>query len=180
MPSNLTKEKLFVGVLALNSDISITSKPFDQRVVELQPAGKQGATKDFYDHMQDAIAYTSLDDYKEVYNWKEEWLYYKFIFNNFEDFTQSIANKEFLQAPLEPPFLELGLRTIGRQKGEGALEDLNEVKKKWGTCIARIELSNSACDQPTGQLLSNFNAYRESEIVRPFLEKVYSNQIFKD
>ncbi len=178
--SNLTKETLFVGVLALNSDISITSNPFAQRVVELKPDGEQGATREFYDHKENALAYTALDDYKEVYNWKEEWLYYKFIFNNFEDFTQSIANREFLQAPLEPPYMELGLRTTGRQKGEGALEDLKEVKKKWGTCITRIELANSSYDQPTGQLLSNFNAYRESDIVRPFLEKVYSTPIFQD
>src|SRR5690606_17161928 len=101
----------------------------------------------FYDHKETdpSIAKVYFDPYKEVYNWSEEWVYYKFIINNYEDFSASIQNHSFLQPSLSPPLtITHPLRNAleNTAKGEGSSEELQEVRNKWGTCITRIELKN--------------------------------------
>lgn len=175
---NNTNEKLFVGVLTLNSDLSITSKPFDGNVIELSPKGTQGDSKLFYDHedTEKSIAKIYLDAYKEVYNWSEEWFYYKFIVNNYEDFSSSIQNQSFLQDSLPPPLTithPTRSAELKKAKGEGSTEELKEVSKKWGTCMTRIELKNPTFNLITAGLKTFLNEYLDSEALAPFIKELY-------
>ncbi|MDQ3016275.1 MAG: caspase family protein [Bacteroidota bacterium] len=169
---NVSKETLYVGVLTLCSDLAITSNPFAGTVIELPP----GKSKKFYDHDEGKVT-VNFDKYKEIYNWKEEWFYYKFIYNNFEDFSASIQNNEFLQPALSPPltltFEEVDLRIA---KGEGS--KLKEVKKKWGTCRTRIELANSSYNVPSGDLVKHSDAYAQSPELAPFIKELYFEEYF--
>ncbi len=170
--TNISKETLHVGVLTLCSDLAITSNPFQGVVIELPP----GASKKFYDH-EDGIVSVNFDTYKEIYNWKEEWFHYKFIFNNFENFSGSIQNGDFLQPALEPPltlsFEEADLRIA---KGEGS--KLKEVKKKWGTCRTRVELVNGSFNIPTGDLVTHSDAYAKSTELAPFIKELYFEEYY--
>ncbi|MGI9542499.1 MAG: caspase family protein [Cyclobacteriaceae bacterium] len=167
---NISDERLYVGLLTLASDIGITSKPFDGKVIELKP----GETKTLYDHRNTKKVYASIDNYKEVYNWKEEWFYYKFIFNNFEDFSAALNDDDYLQPPLDPP-LTLpvdGLRG-SRPKGEGGEEEMEEVVKKWGTCRTRLELANSTYNVVSADLQDFWNVYASSGELGPFIKELY-------
>lgn len=165
--SNISKETLYVGVLALTSDMAITSNPFDNMSVELPP----GETKQFYDHT-DGYASIFIDEYKEVYNWKEEWFYYKFIYNNFEDFTGSLNSDDFLQPALPPPLtVTTDESDRGGSRGEGSR--LKEVKKKWGTCRTKIELANTSYNIITGALEKNLEAYAGDVRLAPFIKELY-------
>ena len=172
---NVSNESLYVGVLTLNSDISITSKPFDGKVIEV----KRGETKTFYDHQAAAKVYASLDDYKEVYNWKEEWFYYKFIFNNFEDFSASLNDKDYLQPALDPPLIiepeTKGVRSA-KEKGEGG--EMEEVVKKWGTCRTRLELANSTYNVVSSELKDLWETYTSSNELSPFIKELYFDEHF--
>lgn len=170
--TNISQENLFVGVLTLGSDLSITSKPFNGIVINL-PAG---ASKTLYDHTQKKQVFATLDKYKEVYNWKEEWFYYKFIFNNFEDFTPSLNSKDFLQPPVDPPRTLPVLKDLRITKGEGG--EVEEVKKKWGTCRTRIELANSTYNMVTGDLLEYAEEYSKSTLLSPFIRSLYFEEEF--
>lgn len=171
---NISNEKLFVGVLTLNSDLSITSKPFDGNVIELAPK----ESKLFYDHKETdpSIAKIYFDNYKEVYNWSEEWFYYKFIINNYEDFSASIQNHSFLQPSLSPPLTithPLRGAEVNKAKGEGSSEELQEIRIKWGTCITRVELKNPTFNVITAGLKTYLDEYLESEELAPFIKELY-------
>ncbi len=174
--TNVSKEKLFIGVLALNSDFSITSKPFDGIVIELEP----GKTKVFYDHKDVAMARVFFDAYKEIYNWKEEWFYYKFIYNNFEDFTSALQDGNYLDPGLDEP-LTIDTSTKGLahtiMRGEGG--DVEEVREKWGTCITRIELANGAYNVISGDLESLWPEYADSAELAPFIKELYFDDLAK-
>lgn len=117
--------------------------------------------------------------YKEIYNWKEEWFYYKFIFNNYEDFSAALNDQDYLQPALNPPLtIEKGtgdLRSF-TPKGEGG--EVEEVKKKWGTCKARIELSNEEYNVISGDLKDLWEAYAASEDLAPFIKELYFEDHF--
>jgi hypothetical protein len=163
---NLTKKTLYVGVVALGSDIGISSLPFEEMVVELGP----GKTKQFYDHT-DGISKISLDRYKEIYNWKEEWFHYKFIYNNFEDFSTTLQD-DFLQDPLPNPLLLETRRS--KTRGEGGSS--KKVREKWGTCLVRMELSNPNYNKLTEALQGEAEGYANSEELSPFIKELYFDQ----
>ncbi|MEP6646834.1 MAG: SGNH/GDSL hydrolase family protein, partial [Saprospiraceae bacterium] len=170
--TNISDENLFVGVLTLGSDISISSKPFNGIVVELPP----GASKTLYDHNQNKEVFATIDKYKEVYNWKEEWFYYKFIFNNFEDFTPSLNNTDFLQPALDHPLILPEIKGLRSARGEGG--QVEEVIKKWGSCITRIELANSTYNIFSGDLLEHQDLYANSKLLSPFIKELYFEEYF--
>ncbi len=170
--TNTSKERLFVGVLTLASDLSITSNPFNGIAVELQP----NSSKTLYDHDGNTVA-VNFDQYKEIYNWKEEWFFYKIIYNNFEDFTPSLKSNDFLQLALNPPItISKTKGAIRSERGEGS--KVKEVKKKWGTCRTRIELANSTYNKITGDLLALADEYGKSEKLSPFIKELYFDEYF--
>ncbi|MEO6131590.1 MAG: caspase family protein [Saprospiraceae bacterium] len=170
--TNLSNEPLFVGVLTLGSDLSITSKPFEGNVVLLAP----GKSKTLYDHNQKKEVSITLDSYKEVYNWKEEWFYYKFIFNNFEDFSPALNTTDFLQPALDPPLTLPDTKGLRSARGEGG--EVEEVQKKWGTCRTRIELANSSYNIFSGHLLEHQEEYGKSKLLSPFIKELYFEEHF--
>lgn len=173
---NRSDETLFVGVLTLNSDLSITSKPFQGKVIELGPR----QSKTFYDHTQKQLVMTTLDAYKEVYNWKEEWFYYKVIFNNYEDFSTTLNDTAFLQPALPPPLtIDKSTHTLRLMaaRGEGG-SDYEEVRKKWGTCSARIELANADYNMISGDLKELWEDYASNTDLAPFIKELYFEDHF--
>lgn len=163
--TNTTNEKLYVGVLMLNSDFGITAKPFDEQVIELEP----GQSKMFYDHQNKPVT-AYIERYKELYNWKAEWFHYKFIINNFEDF--SITIKDYLQPGLPHPITEFDTRGGAKPKGE---KDTGETPKpkKWCTLKTTVYLSNPSFNRMPDVLKSQWHLYIKDKILRPFLKAVY-------
>ncbi len=170
---NISTQRLYVGVLTLNSDLSITSKPFDGKVIELEP----NAAKTFYDHKADKV-FTSLDHYKEVYNWKEEWFYYKFIYNNYEDFSASLNDQDFLQPAAEAPLTVQSLRRTLAETARGEGGEMEEVVKRWGTCVTRLELANTTYNAISGDLKDSWDEYSSSILLSPFIKELYFEEFF--
>lgn len=172
---NASREKLYVGILALGSDFGITSQPFDGRVIELDP----GKSKTFYDHEADNLVYAVMEQYKEVYNWKEEWFYYKIIYNNYEDFTAALTDKDYLQPPLDPPLtIQPDRMALRGDLARGERGRVKEVKKKWGTCKVRIELANGTYNMITGDLEKLLPQYVDSPELAPFIKELYFEQYY--
>jgi len=168
--TNTSTETLYVAVLTLGSDLSISSNPFYENVVELNP----GNSIQFYNKPGDA-ATVSLDKYKEIYNWKEEWFYYKFIFTNSKELSTSIQTDDFLQPALLPPLIYDPNNANDTNRGEGS--KLKEEKKKWGTCRTRIELANPTYNIPSGDLLKYAEEYGNSDVLSPFIKELYFENI---
>ena len=176
--TNQTANKLYVGALGMYSDMSIMTDPFHQTSQELQPKGEDGDNVTFYYH-KSGITAAFLDPYKEVYNWKTERHYYKFIFNNYEDFTGSMASQtDFLSPALPPPMtIEPETRTLkGKKKGGGALDDLKPVRKKWGTALMTVELPNPNHNKVAGDLKKLWDEYSNHELLGPMISELYPNQ----
>ena len=161
--TNISDEILYIGVLILNSDFEISTTPYEGKVIRLEP----GNEKLFFDHIK-SFAYAGLDNYKEVYNWKSEWFHYKFIINNYDDFTTSLS--DFEQPALDHPI------TKGEMRFTGALEELKEfgqVRKKWGTLKSTIHLKNPTYNIISGDLEKYWDAYTEDERIAPFISNLY-------
>lgn len=175
--NNKSKETLHVGVLTLNSDMSITSKPFKGKSVTLVPGESQ--TILLYNEEDSPVVRASLDMYKEVYNWKEEWFYYKFIYSNDEDFTTSMQGPEFRQPVLEPPlFFKKATKSLTRAaKGEGSGEPPPD-QKKWGTCLTQIKLPNLYHNIIHGNLKELWDQYEASEDMAPLIKELYFDEVF--
>ena len=172
---NVSKQRIYVGVLTLSSDIGITSKPFDGKVIELNP----GESKTLYDHTDQQLVFSSIDHYKEVYNWKEEWFYYKFIFNNYEDFSPLLNDKDYLQPPLTNPLtIEPETKSLKRAQPRGEGGEMEEVIKKWGTCRTRIELANETYNMVSSDLKDLWEEYADSEELGPFIKELYFEEFF--
>ncbi len=171
--SNVSQEKLFVGVLSLNSELGISITPFDGLVIELKP----GESKLFYDHRQKPFAGVFLDSYKEIYNWKQDWVHYKFIVNNYEDFTPSL--EEAKQPGLDHPLMvdiDLGGVRAKRgaiTRGELAGDELDEVVQKWGTYQTTVLFNNPTYNVVSGELSTFWEEYKESEEIAPFIHQLY-------
>lgn len=160
--TNVSTETLHVGVLSLTSDLGISSNQWNKNVVEL----KAGASKLFYDHLGDQ-GEIYFDRYKEIYNWKYEWLHLKFIVNNYEDFTPSL--REYLQPGLDQPL------TLSAEKGERAkgARARSTVRNKWGTLKSTIRLKNPEYNIISGELQTDWEHYQLSEEIGPFINKLY-------
>ncbi|MDX1477932.1 MAG: caspase family protein [Saprospiraceae bacterium] len=162
--TNTSRERLFVGVLVMTSDMGISADPFNNKVIEFQP----GESKVFHDH-EDSETWVFLEPYQEVYNWKEEWIYYKFIYNNHEDFTATLTSPEYLQEGLDPPLTHVDEARGVRRPGDRH----EEVKRKWGTWDIRIELANDTFNRLSGELEHNLSAYVEDDDLAPFITELY-------
>lgn len=163
--TNTSAEKLYVGVLMLNSDFGITAKPFDEQVIELEP----GASKLFYDHKNKTVT-AFVEKYKELYNWKAEWFRYKFIINNCEDF--SIQINEYLQPALPHPVSEYDTRGGSKEKGEKQTGGTPPAKK-WGTLQTTVYIPNPSYNQIPDVFRSQWHLYLADKKLGPFLKAVY-------
>ncbi len=172
---NVSKERLYVGVLTLASDMSIMADPLDDKVVELQP----GESAQFYSNAENDMASVFLDNYKEVYNWKEEWLYYKVIYNNYESFSAAMNDTEYLQPALNAPLtIDLTKDFLRTAVMKGAGTKVREVRKKWGTCRTRVELANAEYNIISGDLKTGWESYATSEALAPFIKELYFEDVF--
>ncbi|MDX1407892.1 MAG: SGNH/GDSL hydrolase family protein, partial [Saprospiraceae bacterium] len=166
---NTSKEDLFVGVLVLTSDLAITAGPYDGKVIKLRP----GESKVFHDH-EDSETWVFLEPYQEVYNWKEEWIYYKFIYNNHEDFTALLNDNAYLQPGLRPPLTIADVPRGVRHAGDPP----EDVREKWGTWDIRIELANDTFNRFSGELEELHEQYAESTELGPFIKELYFDMVF--
>ncbi|MBQ4819454.1 caspase family protein [Aquimarina sp. MMG016] len=164
--SNISNENIFVTVLLLSSDISISSDPFDNLTKELKP----GQSILFYDHYNTAYAGWSFDTYKEIYNWEYDWLNYKFIVNNVEDITASIP--DMLQDPLKHP-ITTELRVT---RGHGPISEFSPKEARWGVYTTSLKLPNPVYNQVSKKLLDNWNWYTNHRITKSFIDILYPNQ----
>ncbi len=163
--SNVSKEEIFVTALLLSSDIAISSDPLDNITKKLKP----GESVLFYEHRSSPYAGWSLDTYKEIYNWKYDWLYYKFIVNNREDITTAIPGMN--QNPLSPPITH-----SGNLMGHGAISDFLPTKTKWDVYTTTLRLHNPAYNIIGKKLLENWDWYTNNEIVAPFINALYTTK----
>lgn len=170
--TNITDNDLYIGVLSLGSDLGISSNPWQKQVIKLNP----GAFKLFYDHRKQHYASASIDMYKEVYNWKDEWFHYKFIVNNFSDFTTALG--DYLQANLEHPFvLSKITKEIESAKSEDAFDFWEEVEDAWGTLKTTIRLANPEYNIVSADLKELQEFYLNSKELGPFIHKLYPNDL---
>ena len=173
--TNVSNEKLFVGVLQLDSAFGITSEFWAEQVIELAP----NQSKYFYDDAESpegSEGYINLDYYQEVYNWSRESLQFKFIVNNFENFTNQLA--EYLQPSLAKPII-LDAFTF---RGGGSPKSIvlrNQVRKKWTTIKTTLHLSNPEYDKVSGGLEAQWDAYIKDEKIAPFISQLYFNQVLR-
>ncbi len=163
--TNVSKETLHIGVLSLNSDLGISSNQWNQEVIEL----KKGASKLFYDH-KESKSEIYFDNYKEIYNWKNEWLHFKFIINNYEDFTPAL--REYLQPGLDQPLTLKGEKG-DNSKGERGIRERAYIKNTWGTLTSTIRLKNPEFNLISGDLATDWEHYQQSEEIAPFLKQLY-------
>ena len=175
--NNTSEETVYVGVLTLNSDLSITSKPLQGNTIALVP--KQSETVLLYKDEPNPVVRAFFDTYKQVYNWKEEWFYYKFIYSNYEDFTTSLSGPDFRQPALEPPLIKTKpTKSKARMaRGEDGGEPEPEIKR-WGTCLTRVELPNLQLNKIVGNLEELWAEYESSEELAPFIKELYFDEVF--
>ncbi|MEW7292043.1 caspase family protein [Aquimarina sp. 2304DJ70-9] len=163
--SNVSKEEIFVTALLLSSDIGISTDLLDHMSKKLKP----GESVLFYEHHSSPYAGWSLDTYKEIYNWKHDWLYYKFIINTREDITTAIPSMS--QNPLSPPITH-----SGNLMGHGAIADFLPEKTKWDVYTTTLRLHNPAYNIINKKLLQNWDWYTNHEIVAPFINALYTTK----
>jgi len=123
--SNKSNKDLYIVVLTLGSNLSISSKPYDNQCVLLP----SGTSKSFYDHLPKPIAYCSLDKYKEVFNWEQEWFHYQFLVNDGENISTSIPF--FLQGGAAPDVRGIDLKNIKQSS-----------KNNWAVYTSKLHLQN--------------------------------------
>ncbi|GAA4278731.1 caspase family protein [Aquimarina mytili] len=163
--SNISNEDIFVSALLLSSDIGISTDLLDNKSKKLKP----GETILFYEHRKTPLSYWTLDAYKEIYNWKHDWLYYKFIVNNQEDITPIIP--DMAQSPLSPPITH-----HGNLMGTGAVDDLELENTKWDVYTTELRLHNPTYNILGKKVLQNWDWYSNDEIVAPFINALYTSK----
>ncbi|WP_025740485.1 caspase family protein [Aquimarina pacifica] len=163
--SNVSNSALFVTALVLSSDFSISSDSLDN----LSKLLKNNESVVFYEHRNTPFVGWSLDTYKEIYNWKNDWLHYKFIVTTKEDITTSIPDMN--QGSLQGPITHLG-----NQMGHGAITDFLPSKAQWGIYSSTLLLTNPAYNTIGKKMQNHWEYYSTNEIVAPFINKLYANQ----
>ena len=168
--TNISKQNLHVGVLSLTSRFGIFTDPWDDKVIEL----KKGASKIFYDHYKETAAAVRLESYQEVYNWPYEWVNYKFIVNNYEDFSASLP--DFVQPSLDKPLMisrRTKRLTRSTSKDVFNLANFRKFRKQWGTVSTSVQLINPEQNLITGNLDACWDDYMKSEEMGPFIGRAY-------
>ena len=168
--TNISDETIFVAVLVMNADFSIEASPWQKQVIKLEP----GQFKFFYDHKSSLYSGIKSECYKDLYNWRLDWLHYKFIINNYDDFTTSI--NDFLQPGLDHPIVSSDPNRHQKLRAGFALSDLEEVTRKWMTLKTTIQLPNPFPNSTKGYLEQNLEHLKSDEIVGPFLSQLYFNR----
>ncbi len=163
--SNPSKEEIFVTALVLSSDISISSDPLDHMTKKLKP----GESVMFYEHRDAPSAGWFLDRYKEIYNWKQDWLYYKFIVNSHEDLSTSIPDMN--QPALPPPMTHMG-----NLMGSGHISNIRPGKAKWDVYTTNLNLINPTHNILGKDVLEHWDWYSNNEVVAPFINFLYTQQ----
>ncbi len=163
--SNISNEEIFVTGLLLSSDLAILTDPLDNKTKHLKP----GKSIMFYEHTSSPYAGWSLDSYKEIYNWKHDWLYYKFIVNTGEDITTTIPGMQ--QNALSPPITH-----FGNMMGHGAVCDFLPEKTKWSVYSTSLKLINPDYNIISKKIRNNWDWYSEHDIVAPFINRLYTRQ----
>ncbi len=161
--SNISKQEIFVTALLLGSDLAISSDPLDHQTKQLKP----GESIMFYEHSSAPYAGWSLDSYKEIYNWKHDWLIYKFIVNDKEDITPSIPDMN--QVGLTPPMTH-----YGNLMAHGAISDFLPDKTKWAIFTSSLQLINPNYNTTGSKIIDNWEWYSNHEIVAPFINSLYT------
>ena len=164
--SNLSKKELYILVLILGSDLSISAGAFNKQSVLLSP----GEFKFLYNHLPEATARCFLDTYKEVYNWKQEWFHYKFIVCEEGDISGSTT---FLQKRVYPPLLRSNPMHFVGVKG------YTKQKKYWTIHTSTIYLKNPTYNKISGELEKYLDWYLTDKRVAPFLKKLYPKSAFQ-
>ncbi|MFT6359773.1 MAG: hypothetical protein ACJAYJ_004007 [Saprospiraceae bacterium] len=164
--TNETNGKLYVAALMMNNDMAISSAPFDGQVIELEPK----TSKLFYDHMDDTFGAVVVDKYKEFYNWKAEFFHFKFIVNNFENFSDILP--EFVQPALPNPITNVR-KGDEKMVSKGGIVPRDNKPRKWGTLKTTIWLNNPHYNEIHGKLAKNWDDYQKDERLSPFFEHLY-------
>lgn len=153
--TNKTNKNLYILVLTLGSNISITSKPYDNQCIIL-PSGK---SKFFYDHLPEPIAWCSLDTYKELFNWEKEWFHYKFLINDRADISTSIPF--FLQGTSSP-----NVRGI-------VLREKKDQKSTWTTYTSTIQLENPSYNIFDKEKAKILKKHLDNPRIAPLIMEIY-------
>ncbi len=163
--SNVANEEVYVSALLLSSDLAIFTDPLDHKTKHLKP----GESVLFYEHSSAPYAGWSLDSYKEIYNWKHDFLHYKFIVNNNTDITSALP--EMQQAALSSPITH-----HGTMMGHGAISDFMPQKTKWNVYNVSLRLANPNYNISSKKILNNWDWYIDHEIMAPFINNLYTTQ----
>ncbi len=161
--SNVCNEEIYVTALLLSSDMAIITDPLDHKTKHIKP----GESIMFYEHTSAPYAGWSLDSYKEIYNWKHDFLHYKFIVNNTEDITSAIP--DMAQAALSAPITH-----FGNMMGHGAISDFLPQETKWGVYNTTLRLINPSYNIMSRKIINNWDWYSDNEVVAPFINGLYT------
>lgn len=169
--TNQSSKDMYVSVLTLGSDMSISAGPFDGQTV-LLPAGK---SKYFYDHLAQetndqigqGFAQCYFDLYKEVYNWEYEWFHYKLIVSEAGDFSASIPS--FLQEGFYPP------RMISNRMNVVSRFEFEQQEQFWQIYTSTIRLMNPNYNQ----ISEVIQLHLKDDRISPYLKKVYPSNALK-
>jgi len=167
--TNISDENLYISVLTLGSDMSITANPFHNESILLAPKTE----KYFYDFdPYNRRIRCFLDTYKEVYNWQYEWFNYKFIVSETGDFSGSIPT--FLQDGFYPPrLISNPMASVSRKKY------LNK-DHYWEIYTSSIRLKNPTYNEISGDLAARLAAYLKEERIAPYLRQVYPAAVLEE
>ncbi len=168
---NLTNKSLRVGVISLGSDIGIANHPFAGFIPTLQPAGTTGDTADFYQQNKNPVVAITMDDYQQVYNWKNEVVRYFCYFTHDEALPLSEILSDVLQPGLRNPVL-LERRALD-MPDIGAYREIPKLPKNLKCSSVHVELANPNADRISGLLKENLEYYLEDKVISPFLKKIY-------
>ncbi len=153
--TNLTEDRLYVTpVILYNGRLEISYFQKDERSVDLD-AGMSV--------VREQIIY--LDHYMEVFNWEKECANYKFIVNNHSDLKPELPS--ILQDGLDEPY---SFRSIKRGGGP---TDGFDYKERNAIFFAKVVLNNTTFNQISGELSEKQDKYVKSEILSPFIERLY-------
>jgi lysophospholipase L1-like esterase len=166
--TNVSENRLYVGILELQSDLGIAADATDSQTIELEP----NQTKLLFDQVDHKAGFV-FDTYKEIYNWKRDWTKLRFIYNNYEDLT--IAIGQALQPGLDTPLVisRDNFRSSSISKGLMAMNSFNTFEKRSGTFSVNINLINPEYDIISGELQELWDVYTKSEELGPFINQLY-------
>ena len=107
-----------------------------------------------------------LGAFQEIYNWPEEVAYLKFVVSTNPNVMNIIT--EMSQSGFNIPLTHLGTQLRGGGGGGSGFEE-----EKWGVYTTTLHLPNTSYNQISGTLEKKIQWYKDSEVVGPFIERLY-------